>query len=119
VTLKQVETEETSGYNAIKAIYQLLALRVGSAKAIVATARKMVEVLYHISLTETHFRRRSASADRGCCHVRCPQMRDKTGFIIGYATHTLREYARQVLRGSASLWNFTATSAPRICCGIP
>jgi hypothetical protein len=28
----------------------------GSAKAIVATARKMVEMLYHISLTETHFR---------------------------------------------------------------
>jgi transposase len=42
--------------NAIKAFYQRLALRVGSAKAIVATARKMVEVLYHMSLTETHFR---------------------------------------------------------------
>jgi hypothetical protein len=28
----------------------------GSAKAIMATARKMVEMLYHISLTETHFR---------------------------------------------------------------
>jgi hypothetical protein len=56
VTLNKVETEKTSGYNAIKAIYQLLALRVGTAKAIVATARKMVEVLYHMSLTETHFR---------------------------------------------------------------
>jgi hypothetical protein len=56
VTLKEAETEKTSGYNAIKAIYQLLALRVGTAKAIVATARKMVEVLYHMSLTETHFR---------------------------------------------------------------
>jgi hypothetical protein len=45
-----------SGYNANKAIHQLLALWVGSAKAIVATARKMVEVFYHMSLRETHFR---------------------------------------------------------------
>jgi hypothetical protein len=56
IFLEEVETEKTSGYNAIKAIYQLLALRVGSAKAILATARKMVEMLYHMSLTETHFR---------------------------------------------------------------
>jgi hypothetical protein len=42
--------------NAIKAFYHRLALRVGSGKAIVATARKRVEVLYHMSLTETHFR---------------------------------------------------------------
>jgi stage III sporulation protein SpoIIIAA len=53
IFFKEVQTEKTSSYNPIKAIYQLLALRVGSAKAILATARMMVEVLYHISLTET------------------------------------------------------------------
>jgi hypothetical protein len=37
--------------NSIKSFYQRLALRVGSAWAIVATARKMAEVLYHMSLT--------------------------------------------------------------------
>jgi hypothetical protein len=56
IFLEEVETEKRQAVTRSRLSTNCWRSWLGSAKAIVATARKMVEMLYHISLTETHFR---------------------------------------------------------------